>query len=42
VVRHFFERYKYLERGKWVKALGWKDVKTTKKLIEEEVMRLTE
>ena len=24
-IRHFFERYKDLEKGKWVKVTGWGD-----------------
>jgi inorganic pyrophosphatase len=40
-VQHFFEHYKDLEKGKWVKVLGWKDMQTAKKLIEEGVKRLT-
>jgi inorganic pyrophosphatase len=40
-IKHFFERYKDLEKGKWVKILGWKDIKKAKSLIEEGVKRLT-
>jgi inorganic pyrophosphatase len=36
---HFFEHYKDLERGKWVKALGWGDVEEAKRLILEGVER---
>ncbi len=25
VIRHFFEHYKDLEKGKWVKVIGWAD-----------------
>ena len=25
-IRHFFEHYKDLEEGKWVKVLGWEGV----------------
>jgi len=40
-IKHFFEHYKDLEKGKWVKILGWEDIKTAKRLIEEGVKRLT-
>ncbi|MDX1917499.1 MAG: inorganic diphosphatase [Rickettsiaceae bacterium] len=30
---HFFETYKDLEQGKWVKILGWKDIEKAKNLI---------
>lgn len=30
---HFFEHYKDLDKGKWVKVLGWTDKKTTDQLI---------
>ncbi|MGF1697390.1 inorganic diphosphatase [Vibrio lamellibrachiae] len=32
-VSHFFERYKDLEAGKWVKVDGWKDVKAAREEI---------
>ena len=25
VIKHFFEHYKDLEKGKWVKVTGWAD-----------------
>lgn len=34
-ISHFFERYKELERGKWVKVLGWGDSKEAQKFIME-------
>ena len=40
-IKHFFEHYKDLEKGKWVKILGWEDIKKAKSLIEEGVKRLT-
>ena len=40
-IKHFFEHYKDLEKGKWVKILGWEDIKKAKSLIEEGVERLT-
>ena len=32
-ISHFFERYKELEKGKWVKVLGWGDSKEAQKYI---------
>jgi inorganic pyrophosphatase len=32
-VTHFFEHYKDLETGKWVKVLDWKDAEDAQKLI---------
>ena len=29
-IRHFFEHYKDLEKGKWVKISGWEDVNAAK------------
>ena len=40
-IKHFFEHYKDLEKGKWVKILGWEDIKKAKSLIKEGVKRLT-
>ena len=34
-IRHFFEHYKDLEPGKWVKIVGWSDMAEAKKLIVE-------
>ncbi len=34
-IKHFFENYKALEKGKWVKVGGWKDEVTAKALIQE-------
>ena len=34
-IEHFFTHYKDLEKGKWVKIAGWKDVEEAKKIIEE-------
>lgn len=33
-IRHFFEHYKDLEKGKWVKLSGWKDAATALTLVE--------
>jgi inorganic pyrophosphatase len=38
-VQHFFEHYKDLEPGKWVKVLGWGDAAEAKRLIEEAIAR---
>ncbi len=34
-IQHFFEHYKDLEPGKWVKVVGWGDAEDAKKLILE-------
>nr|WP_294516377.1 inorganic diphosphatase [uncultured Rhodopila sp.] len=38
-IQHFFEHYKDLEPGKWVKLLGWGDSSEAKKLITDAVAR---
>jgi hypothetical protein len=38
-VKHFFERYKDLEKGKWVKVTGYKDSIGAKKKISEAMER---
>ncbi|WP_043364665.1 inorganic diphosphatase [Belnapia sp. F-4-1] len=38
-IKHFFEHYKDLEPGKWVKITGWGDAAEAKQLIEEAVER---
>ncbi|MBR0654439.1 inorganic diphosphatase [Plastoroseomonas arctica] len=38
-IQHFFEHYKDLEPGKWVKVLGWGDAAEAKKLIVEAIER---
>lgn len=38
-IQHFFEHYKDLEPGKWVKAIGWGDVELAKRLIMEAIER---
>ena len=38
-VRHFFEHYKDLEPGKWVKVLGWGDAAEAKRMISEAIDR---
>lgn len=36
-IRHFFENYKDLENGKWVKVKGWKDAEAAKESIAKSV-----
>jgi inorganic pyrophosphatase len=38
-IQHFFEHYKDLEPGKWVKTVRWGDVGEAKRLIEEGIER---
>ncbi len=38
-IEHFFERYKDLEPGKWVKLTGWGDAAKAKQLIVEAMER---
>ncbi|MDE2335565.1 MAG: inorganic diphosphatase [Rhodospirillales bacterium] len=38
-IQHFFEHYKDLERGKWVKLAGWGDAAEARRLITEAVAR---
>ena len=38
-IRHFFEHYKDLEPGKWVKVIGWGDAAEARKLILEAIER---
>lgn len=40
-VQHFFEHYKDLEEGKWVRIDGWKDAKVARALIVEAIERYT-
>lgn len=39
-IRHFFEHYKDLEKGKWVKVSGYKDAQAAKDKIMEAVNRV--
>ena len=39
-INHFFEHYKDLEKGKWVKVTGWADATKAKTMITEGVTRL--
>lgn len=38
-IQHFFEHYKDLEPGKWVKVIGWGDAAEAKRLITEAIER---
>ena len=38
-IEHFFEHYKDLEPGKWVKIEGWYDAAYAKKMISEAIER---
>jgi len=38
-IKHFFEHYKELEPGKWVKVKEWKGVKDAKNIIKEAIER---
>ncbi len=38
-IQHFFEHYKDLEPGKWVKIIGWGDAAEAQKLITEAIER---
>ena len=38
-IQHFFEHYKDLEPGKWVKLLGWGDAAEAQRLIIEAIER---
>lgn len=38
-ISHFFEHYKDLEEGKWVKVEGWENAEAAKKEITESVER---
>jgi inorganic pyrophosphatase len=41
-IEHFFAHYKDLEKGKWVKILGWIDAEEAAQKINEGVARLKE
>ncbi len=38
-IRHFFEHYKDLEPGKWVKVAGWGSAEEARRLIKEAIER---
>ncbi len=41
-IAHFFEHYKELEKGKWVKVIGWEGREVALKRIEEAISRYNE
>jgi inorganic pyrophosphatase len=41
-IQHFFEHYKDLEPGKWVKVQGWGDAAEAKALIVDAIARARE
>ena len=41
-IQHFFEHYKDLEPGKWVKLIGWGDAAEARRLIAEAIERAKE
>lgn len=41
-IRHFFERYKELEPGKWVKVTGWRSAEEARKRIADAIKRFKE
>lgn len=41
-IKHFFEHYKDLEQGKWVKVTGWGDTSGAEKEINASVKRFDE
>lgn len=38
-IQHFFEHYKDLEKGKWVKVKGWEGIEAARKEIQDSVAR---
>ncbi len=38
-IQHFFEHYKDLEPGKWVKVKGWGDAQAAREMVREGVAR---
>ena len=38
-IEHFFSHYKDLEKGKWVRVLGWGDAEKAFQIIEEAIAR---
>lgn len=38
-IQHFFQHYKDLESGKWVKVVGWRDANTAKQEILDSIER---
>jgi inorganic pyrophosphatase len=40
-IQHFFEHYKDLEPGKWVKVIGWGDAAEARRFIADAIARAT-
>ena len=40
-ITHFFENYKKLEKGKWVKVEGWQNADAAKSIITEAIKRFS-
>lgn len=40
-IQHFFEHYKDLEKGKWVKLTGWGDAAKARELIVQAIANVT-
>ena len=38
-IQHFFEHYKDLEPGKWVKVIRWGDAATAREIIQQSIRR---
>ncbi|MBN8512017.1 MAG: inorganic diphosphatase [Rickettsiales bacterium] len=38
-ITHFFERYKELEKGKWVKVMGWENAASALEIIDDAINR---
>jgi inorganic pyrophosphatase len=38
-IAHFFERYKDLEEGKWVRIEGWGDEREAREMIDQAILR---
>lgn len=41
-ITHFFKHYKELEKGKWVKVIGWEGSEKAKSIIQEAIERASE
>jgi inorganic pyrophosphatase len=40
-INHFFENYKKLEKGKWVKIMGWQNTETANQIIQTAITRFS-
>ena len=38
-IEHFFQHYKDLEPGKWVKVVGWRDAATARDIVSQAIAR---